>query len=182
MSGTTNKTPAGGESRRRRIGVPILALLLVLVTATAYSVNRYPRNNVVVSADPVEHFKYGSIGGDVENGLPLEVMKVLPRAFPEYLPKGAHQDYTAFGFVQEPGHPMPIGFSVRQVFVPVTGLTCAACHVGTARLNADEPPRVYLGMGAKSLDLGGFFGFLFAAASDPRFNADYLIPQMQANG
>jgi hypothetical protein len=182
MSSTTNATPAGGKGRRRRIGMLISTLLLVLVTAAAYSVKRYPRNSLVVSADPVEHFKYGSIGGDVENGLPLEVMKVLPRAFPEYLPKGAPQDYTAFGFVQEPGHAMPIGFSQRHVFVPVTGLTCAACHVGTARASVDEPPRVYLGMGAKGLDLGAYFQFLFASGSDARFTPEYLIPLMQANG
>ncbi len=182
MPGTTNATPGGGTHRRPRIGGLILSLLLVLTVTAAYSVNRYRPNKLVVIVDPVEHFKYGSIGGDVENGLPLEVMKILPRAFPQYLPKGAPQDFTAFGFVQEPGHAMPIGFSTRQVFVPVTGLTCAACHVSTARASVDEQSHVYLGMGAKSLDLGAYFQFLFASASDAHFTSEYLIPLMQANG
>ncbi|MEO8334009.1 MAG: cytochrome c [bacterium] len=144
--------------------------------------NRYKPNHLEAIDDPVEHFKYGSIGGDVENGLPLEIMKVLPEAFPQYLPKGAPHDYTAFGFVQEPGHAMPIGFSTRQVFVPVTGLTCAACHVGTERAAVDAKPQVILGMGAKELDIGAYFQFLFSTSADPRFTGDYLIPLMQANG
>ncbi len=157
-------------------------VLIVLVGLATYLFQHYPSNRLVPIQDPVAHFKHGSIGGDVENGLPLEIMKVLPRAFPQYLPKGAAQNYTAFGFIQEPGYPMPIGFSTRQVFVPVTGLTCSACHTGTVRASVDAPPRVYLGMGAKTLDLGAYFQFLFASVSDPRFTPDYLIQQMQANG
>jgi mono/diheme cytochrome c family protein len=183
MPSTPKPTPAGKKHPGRRIAAVLVVAMLVLVgTAAAYSVGRYrPRPSPVID-DPVEHFKYGSIGGDVENGLPLEIMKVLPRAFPQYLPKGAPHDFTAFGFVQEPGHAMPIGFSMRQGFVPVTGLTCSACHVGTARASIDEPPRTYLGMGAKNLDLGAYFQFLFASASDERFSASYLVPLMQANG
>lgn len=182
MPTTPPAAPARATRRWRRTGLLLIAAALVLGTTAAYSVNRYRPNHPVVFSDDVDHFKYGSIGGDVENGLPLEVMKILPRAFPEYLPKNAPKDFTAFGFVQEPGHDMPIGFSKRQVFVPVTGLTCAACHVGTVRASPDEQPRAYLGMGAKNLDLGAYFGFLFASASDARFTPEYLIPLMQANG
>jgi hypothetical protein len=159
-----------------------MAALIVVATTAAYSINRYKPNRLVTIGNPVDHFKYGSIGGDVENGLPVEVMKILPRAFPQYLPRGAPLDFTAFGFVQEPGHALPIGFSTRQIYVPVTGLTCSACHVATVRASVDSQPHVYLGMGARNMDLGAYFQFLFASAADERFTAAYLIPIMQANG
>jgi mono/diheme cytochrome c family protein len=180
---TQDGTSSSGKHRWRYVSIVLIATTVVLIGGTVgYAADRYRPNRLVDLEDPVEHFKYGSIGGDVENGLPLEIMKILPRAFPQYLPKGAAQDYTAFGFIQEPGHAMPIGFSTRQVYVPVTGLTCSACHTGTMRASADEAPHVYLGMGAKTLDLESYFKFLFDCAGDPRFTPEYLIPIMQANG
>ena len=59
----------------------------------------------------------------------LKVLQVFPAMFPEYLPKGSERkDYTAFGFIQQPGHPMPIGFSVRRQIIDLTAINCAACH------------------------------------------------------
>src|SRR5512143_194484 len=117
----------------RSWAVAVLAVALLLAMGVAYLVNRYPANRPVVYRDLAEHFKYGSIGGDLENGLPVEVLKVLPLAFPEHLPPGAARNFTAFGFVQEPGHELPIGFSIRNRFVPRAGFNCAPCHVGTWR-------------------------------------------------
>ena len=166
-----------------RIGAAFLAGVLVLsVTGVAYGMSRYRFDQPVVYDSLEEHYKYGSIGGDVENGLPLEVMKVLPRAFPEYLPPGGAADYTAFGFVQEPGKDMPIGFSVRQHLIPRTGLNCAPCHVGSWRASGDEEPVVYLGMPAVNLDIGAYFQFLFRVAEDRRFTADHLLPLIEEGG
>jgi mono/diheme cytochrome c family protein len=165
------------------LGAAFLAGALVLsVTGVAYGFGRYGLNQPVTYASLEDHYKYGSIGGDVENGLPLEVIRVLPRAFPEYLPPGGAMDYTAFGFIQEPGRDMPIGFSVRQHLIPRTGLNCAPCHVGSWRVAEDEEPLVYLGMPAVNLDIGAYFQFLFRAAEDPRFTPDLLLPLMEEGG
>lgn len=174
---------SNNQRRSGRVLLPLVVVLLVVVGLGAYLFNRYRFNQPVTYDDLTEHFKYGSIGGDVENGLPLEVMKVLPTAFPEYLPAGStKKDYTAFGFIQEAGHDMPIGFSERQHLIPRVGLNCAPCHVGEWRAGEDQKPTVYLGMPAVTLDITSYFQFLFDVAGDPRFNGDYLIPLMQANG
>src|SRR5262245_11052672 len=112
-----------GEGRRRwrrlKVLVVVVAVLLVIGLFLSY---RYSPNRPVSYGDVTEHFKYGSIGSDFAsitsayeegNGLPLAVMKVLPRMFPAYLPEGGPKDYTAFGFIQEPGRPLPVGFSTR---------------------------------------------------------------------
>jgi mono/diheme cytochrome c family protein len=159
-----------------------LAVFLLLAIGAAYLGSRFFVNEPVLHAEPAEHYKYGSIGGDVDNGLPSEVIKILPRAFPEHLPAGAPQDYTAFGFIVEPGQDLPIGFSQRTYQVPRAGLNCAGCHTGSWRVSETDEPVVFLGMPAVNLDIGGYFQFLFAAAEDPRFNGDYLIPLMEQNG
>src|SRR5690349_14719362 len=91
--------------------------ILVAVAVVAGLLAPFPRrllvNRPVMPADDAEHFKYGSLGADLDNGLPAAVLEILPTVFTEYLPAGAAHDYTAFGFIQEPGHDLPIGFSRR---------------------------------------------------------------------
>lgn len=168
--------------KRRGWLVGLSLVLLLLVTGAAFFLNRYPIHDVVTYDDPVEHFKYGSLGADIENGLPTRVMQVLPAMFPEYLPPGSEPDWTAFGFIQEPDHAMPIGFSERTRIVPRSGLNCAACHVGTWQLSEDAEPEVILGMPAINLDLEGFFGFLFQSTEDPRFTAENVLAAMEQQG
>jgi len=170
------------ESRAGRALVPVLVSVLILAVVGAYLAHRYRLDDPVTYESLEEHYKYGSIGGDVENGLPLEVMKVLPTAFPEYLPEGAPRDYTAFGFVKEEGREMPIGFSQRHHVIPRTGFNCSPCHVGLWRSDSGEPVDTILGMPAVTLEIAEYFQFLFAAADDPRFDGDYLLPLMEANG
>ena len=59
---------------------------LATLIAAVYLGVRFQRDDPVVYADPVEHFKYGSTGGERESGLPYWIWKVLPKMFPEYLP------------------------------------------------------------------------------------------------
>lgn len=160
--------------RRRRRGA---ILLLVIVAVAGWLAYRYFPRGPVAYEDVREHFKYGSIGSDTPaNGLPLEVIKILPRAFPQYMPEGAAQDYTAFGFIIEEGREMPIGFSERHFVIPLTGLNCAVCHVGTVRASVEDEPRTYLGMPAHTVNLEAFLLFLFRCASDQRFTAEHLLP------
>jgi len=177
-------TPLETELRRRAIRRwIIIVIILAILAALAYALwQRYASNRPVTYSDPVEHFKYGSIGSDFENGLPVSILQVLPRMFPEYLPTGAPKDYTAFGFIQEQGRTLPIGFSVRRRLIDLAGLNCAVCHVGQVRASADDAPRVILGMPANTVDLLAFFEFLFACAADNRFTADNIIAEMKKDG
>jgi mono/diheme cytochrome c family protein len=171
------KSQGGAGKRRRNIALAALAVVLLVIPAAA--VQRYPLDRVVEFEDPAQHFKYGSIGADDENGLPLLVMQVLPKLFPEYLPEGAPHDFTAFGFVQEAGQAMPIGWSTRHKGVARTGLNCAACHTGMIRASEDAEPMIIIGMPAVTLDLAAMFAFLFNVIEDERFTAAYLLPEMQ---
>ncbi|WP_437630067.1 cytochrome c [Sorangium sp. So ce854] len=176
---TKQPTDEGGRRwRRLRNGIAgaLSALFVVLVLSSRYAPNR------PVTYEGIEdHFKYGTIGADTESGLPLRVMQVLPRMFHEYLPAGP-ADYTAFGFMQEPGRPMPIGFSIRRRFIDLVGLNCAVCHVGSVRATEGSAPLRYLAMPANTVDLQAYFEFLFRCAEDERFTPDLVIDEMERDG
>ena len=92
---------------RRQIRTVVLIVLLVGISAWIYA--KYFANRVTTYVDITDHFKYGSIGSDLDNGLPIEILKVLPIRFAKSLPEGekSPRDLTAFGFIQEPGHELP---------------------------------------------------------------------------
>ena len=211
--------PLDREQRRRRWRVRAFATLGVLAVGwAAYWVffAEIPKDY----ENPVDHFKYGSIGSEPYGGLPLRLWEVLPAAFPEHLPnpdayrsiaaagRSPLDGYRQFGFVAEPNHPLPIGFSVRHRAIDWVGLNCAVCHVGTLRVTEGlDPSRLYrhtpvafavaekdadartssdrraiiLGMPANSVDLTAYFEFLFDCAQDPRFTVDYLMGHIKAN-
>ncbi len=73
--------------------------------------------------NPVAEFKYGSIGAEWD-GFPYMVWRELPAIFKDELPEG----WRTFGFIEEPGQKLPIGFSIRRVGVPRVGFNCATCH------------------------------------------------------
>ena len=90
---------------------------LAMLIAVVYLGVRFQRDDPVVYADPVEHFKYGSTGGERESGLPYWIWKVLPKMFPEYLPGRkyvAGNEYVSLGFLYEPGKDLPVGVSQRN--------------------------------------------------------------------
>ena len=199
MSEYTNSGTEQEQGRQRRILILVLLLLALVVlgrrrgrrlfvlgslllVAGGILYLRYNPNRPVTYDDIEEHFKYGSIGSDLENGLPLRVLQVLPRMFPEYLPKEGPRDYTAFGFIQEPGKALPIGFSTRRHYIDLVGLNCAACHVGVVRETPLSQPVIYLGMPSNTVDLESFFFFLFRCAGDNRFNPDAILAEMDKDG
>ena len=73
----------------------VLLIALVVTAGVTYFNFRYPNNVPVVYEDPVDHFKYGSIGADIDNGLPTRIMEVMPEVFADLLPPGAPRDWTA---------------------------------------------------------------------------------------
>ena len=174
-------SPEEGLRRWRRLKIK-LGLVVTLVVAFLYLSYRYSPSRPVTYDDPVENYKYGSVGSDVENGLPLEVMKILPRMFPEYLPAGGPKDYTAFGFIQEQGRPMPIGFSTRRRYVDLIAQNCGSCHTGSVRESEQGQPRVYLTMPANTIDLQSYFDFIFSCAGDSRFTPELVLEEIEKDG
>jgi hypothetical protein len=136
-------------------------------------------DNPVDYADIDDHFKYGSIGSEAANGVPYWIWKVLPAVFPDKLPG---EGYQSLGLIYEPGKDTPIGFSKRRVFINRVGLNCAVCHVGSLRDTPDSEPRAITTMPSNTVNLQGYIRFLSATALDARFNAKYLLPQIEAQG
>src|SRR5262245_57122975 len=114
MTENTPLTPVEEERGRQRLR-RWSAVLFVLALVASYFFWRIVPQVPVAYADDRENFKYGSFGSEPQNGIPYGIWKVLPSAFPEYLPRTYNdaRDYTAFGFLQEEGHSTPIGFSQR---------------------------------------------------------------------
>jgi hypothetical protein len=183
------------QQRRKRLAICVIVGFLLLTAGFWTYVAETPRDYT----DIREHFKYGSIGSDGEDGLPYAIWQVLPAMFPEYLPeperyralpvedRTALAGYKQFGFLVEAGRDLPIGFSKRRVYVDRVGLNCAICHVGTVKsspgmspekIYADEPgylttleqERVLiLGMPANTVDLRLYAKFLQMCAQNDRF-------------
>ena len=122
-------------------------------------------------------FKYGSIGAENDAGIPYWIFHVLPRVFPDKLPKPGI-GYAAFGVNWEQGQELPVGFSKRRIGFDRVANTCAACHVASYRTQPDETPTLVVAGPNHTLDLEAFFRFLVDCARDPRFNADTLMAEI----
>jgi hypothetical protein len=132
--------------------------------------------------DPVEHYKYGSIGNEADSGIPYWIWIALPRVFPEHLPGDG--GYASLGMVFEPGRregdrwvggEVPVGFSKKTIGFPRVAMNCALCHTTSVRKPGEVTPTLYPGGPAQGLNAQGYLRFLFACAHDPRFNADVLL-------
>jgi hypothetical protein len=118
-------------------------------------------------------FKYGSIGAERESGIPYWIFYVLPRMFPDKLPKPG--GLAALGVSWEQGQELPIGFTQKVVGFPRVANNCASCHAASYRTSLTENP-VFVGAGpGHTLYLEGIFRFLVDCAKDPRFNADNIM-------
>jgi hypothetical protein len=162
------------KSRRRWKLFGSLAIILAVIGATAwYKLLR----EVDQRFDSMEeYFKYGSIGTEQAQGIPYWIWIVLPRLFPEHLPRPG--GYNALGLYNEPGHDMPVGFSTKTIGFPRVGINCALCHSNTVRLSADEQPILLVAGGSTTFDALGYQRFLFRCGSDPRFNANTILAEI----
>jgi hypothetical protein len=126
-----------------------------------------------------EQFKYGSIGIEQPQGIPYWVWLVLPRIFPDKLPRPG--GYASLGFTWEEGKETPIGISKKTIGFPRIGITCAACHNSTVRESPKSKPAIYVPATGNKFDLQGYIRFLGETASDPRFNADNILDEIGYN-
>jgi mono/diheme cytochrome c family protein len=90
------------------------------------------------------------------------------------------QGYQSLGFIYEDGKDMPIGAPIRIVGIPRVGLNCATCHTGTYQAAPGEKEIIVTGMPAHEMNLHGYLAFLSACAADDRFNAETLMPAIEA--
>ena len=151
-----------------------IALVLLGVLGAAI---RFQPDHPVTYADPVEHFKYGSTGGERNMGFPYWLWQVLPEVCPDLLPgKG----YESLGFIFEPGRDLPVGMSKRRhMGIDRVFLNCAACHTASVRTTAAAKPMLVSGMPANQLDLMGFQKFVQQCVNDRRFTPTQVVPRIE---
>ena len=106
----------------------ILLLLLILGGAFGYygwyKFFREEPQEAWINATPEMRFRYGSIGGERDAGVPYWIFYVLPRIFPEKLPGPG--GYASLGVSWEQGKELPIGFTKKTIGFARVGNNCAA--------------------------------------------------------
>ena len=136
-----------------------------------------PSRRAELCASPEEErFKYGSLGAEWELGIPYPIFHVLPRVFGDLLP--APGGYRAFGIPWEEGRELPVGFSKKTVGFPRITQTCAICHAASYRVSPDAAPVIVPSGPSHTTNAMAFLDFLEAAANDPRWSGDGMLPEM----
>ena len=157
---------------RLLVGITLVLALLIAL----YAALRFLPDRPVTYADPVEHFKYGSLGGERNMGFPYWLFQVLPEVCPDLLPG---QGYASLGFIFEPGHDLPVGMSKRrQLGIDRVFLICAVGRGAAGRATPDAEPMLVPGMPANRLDLMGFQKFVQACVNDRRFTPSQVVPRV----
>jgi mono/diheme cytochrome c family protein len=187
--GPALSAPAGAgvavPGKRRWVAVALLAALGIAVLSGLYLALRFTGDTPVEYASEVDHFKYGSTGGERASGFPYWIWVALPELFPELLPDGKPgRGYASFGMIYEKGkdprYDLPIGVSRRKVQgLDRVFLNCAVCHTGTVRDAPGAPPRVIAGMPANTFDIGAFEEFLMKIPVSEKFTGQSLMGQIR---
>jgi Cytochrome c len=123
-----------------------------------------------------DNFKYGSLGNEQTDGIPYWIWLVLPRMFPEKLPGSG--GYTSLGVVWEEGREMPVGLSKKTIGFDRIAINCAFCHVATYRATPKDKPTLVAAGPSHQFNPQAYVRFLYACASDPRFNADNIMNEI----
>src|ERR1700682_443570 len=151
-------------------------LIIVVVVAVIYFIARFTGDSTPAYADNLEHFKYGSTGGERLTGIPYSVWMALPGLFPEYLPGG----YASLGFIYEPGKDLPIGVSKRRYQgIERVFFNCAICHMGSVRESPDSTPKYYAGMPSNTVNLRGYYEFMFNIVDDQKFTPELILARIK---
>jgi mono/diheme cytochrome c family protein len=126
-----------------------------------------------------EHFLYGSVGGESNEGIPYWIWLVLPRIFPDLLPGPG--GYTTLGLLSKDARDLPVGLSTVTIGYPRVGVNCAFCHTGSVRAQPGDLPTIVPGAPAHQVAAQRYSRFLVAAASDPRFTAGNILGEIARN-
>ncbi len=171
------------ENATNKIGkivTTIIVILLLLIGIIGY-IGWYNllREVPTYYESPEEHFNYGSIGTENQEGIPYWIWVVLPRIFSEKLPHPG--GYTSFGLTWEEGKETPVGISKKTIGFPRQGITCAFCHSATYRKSPEDKPTIVTAGPSNKLDSQSYLRFLFTSAKDPRFTPDFILPAIEYN-
>jgi len=177
MTTDTMSSPARVARHRRLLSITGI-LVLLLIAAAVFVWNAFFRQWPQRLADntPVEQFKYGSIGAEEAEGMPYWLWFVLPKMFPEYLPRPG--GWAALGLSWEEGRAMPIGFSKKRIGFERVAINCAFCHTTRVRKPGEVTPHIYPAGPGNVIDPLAYQRFLFACASDPRFTASNVLREV----
>ena len=154
------------------LGIPVALLLAIVAWQAWYHLAR--KGPPAVFEHPELQFKYGGIG--LKQGFPYYLWALMPGVFADLLPRPG--GWEVFGFIDE-GRGYPVGFARQTVGYPGLTPNCALCHTGRYRKAVGAAVTVVPGAPAGTLDFKGFDEFVFAAANDPRFDPDVLLPAME---
>lgn len=178
MNGAKRRSAASGQHKHHWWRW-LAAFALLAVLGGVYGWYKFfrevPQPNWV-TATPEARWRYGSIGGERDAGIPYWIFYVLPRMFPEKLPGPG--GYAALGVSWEQGQELPIGFVKKKVGFDRVGNNCAVCHTTNYRVSLEEIPRFADAGPGHTLNLVAFFRFLIDCAKDPRFNPDNLMHEI----
>jgi mono/diheme cytochrome c family protein len=173
-------------ARWKRRFLALFAFTVLLPAAILlWLAGRFGGDIPVDYADPVEHFKYGSTGGEHEMGFPYWIWRALPEVCSHYLPGPGYQSIGMLYETRPDGslRDLPVGTSRRRYQgVDRVFVNCAVCHTSTVRTAAGQPPLLVPGMPAAQFNMKAFEEFFFRCAADPRFAKEYLIPEIQRQG
>jgi mono/diheme cytochrome c family protein len=157
----------------------IVAVLLAAAAGLFVYTTAYREEPAPSFVSDEEHFLFGSIGTEAREGVPYWVWLVLPRIFPEYLPRPG--GYASLGILSVDGGDMPVGLSKATVGVPRVGTNCALCHTTSVRLAPGGPRMLVAGGPSNVTAPQQYLRFLVACASDPRFTADVILAEIARN-
>ncbi len=164
---------------RQRIVVGVIALLAAIGGLFVY--NRFFREKPPpYFASDEEHFLYGSVGTEPDQGVPYWIWLVLPRIFPEYLP--APGGYASIGILgarrtRDADRPLEgdrrlsarrhqLRDVPRRQLPRAAGTTCPTVYPAAASHQTGEQE---------------YLRFLIACASDPRFTAGTILGEIARN-
>ncbi|HUR34845.1 MAG TPA: hypothetical protein VM032_13680 [Vicinamibacterales bacterium] len=165
-------------TRRQRLVV--LAIALVTAVGGLFVYVQFFREEPPPYFESAEdHFLYGSVGTEADQGVPYWIWLVLPRIFPEHLPGPG--GYASIGVLARDGHEMPIGLSKVTVGFPRVGINCAMCHAASFRAKPDDIPTIYPAAASHQTGEQEYLRFLIACASDPRFTAGTILNEIARN-
>ena len=168
----------GAAARRKRWLVTLVVVLGVIATAAVYDRLFRERPAPYFESDE-EHFLYGSVGTESNDGIPYWIWLVLPRIFPDLLPGPG--GYTTLGLLSKDARDLPVGLSMVEVGYPRVAMNCAFCHTGSVRAQPGDLPTIVPGAPAHQVAAQQYSRFLIAAASDPRFTAGNILDEIAHN-
>jgi mono/diheme cytochrome c family protein len=159
--------------------VAIVALAMGMIAGVVAYVKLYRSQPARVFASDEDHFLFGSTGTERERGIPYWIWLVLPRIFPEHLPRPG--GYAALGIASRQGEEMPIGFSRVTIGYPRVGTNCALCHTARWRPRPAAPSTIVPAGPAHQTGAQEYRRFLIACASDERFTAATILGEIAKN-